>query len=172
MDISVIWIPETSAGERLIEIRKPLAAHAGASPGYYPHLTLGVYYGVPFEPLDAYTRKFAMRIHQFSVRYTKLVQLTPAILALEVENKGAVQSYYAEYHKEFEEYADEWTHKGEGKYLPHSTLLYLEKPEDRNLLADADTGFEPFDAKIVKVQLSRFYEEGRYEILSSYDLDE
>ncbi len=171
MDISVIWIPDEIAGERLIELRKPLAQKAGVSPGYYPHLSLGVYYQVPFEPLDTYTRQFALRIHQFSVRYTHIRQLAPGVLAVGAENKGAVRSLYNEYHKEFDEYADEWTKKSCGNYTPHSTLLNITPSSDAQL-PEFNMTMESFEARMVKIQLSRFYVEGRYEILSSYDLFE
>lgn len=169
MDISVIWIPDEKSGERLIEMRRPYARQAGLSMGYYPHLSLGVYYQIPYGPLDAYTREFALRVHRFSVRYTRLIQLTPDVLAVEAEKKGQVLHLYNEYHEHFDEYADEWTKKSEGKYLPHSTLINLQGSELKprpvfNLM------MEPFEARMAKIQLSRFYGEGRFEILSSYDL--
>lgn len=168
MDISVIWVPDARGAERLRAVHRRFAALAGAPAGAYPHITLGNYYGISFDALNAYARRFAARARPFRVTYRGLKLLNPSCLVLEAQNSGDIARLYDLFHRRYEAYADQWTKKETGLYLPHSTVLYLPGQDVGPFAQKAD--IEPFDVTVESMQLSRIYDGPRYEILSSFAL--
>jgi len=170
LDICAMWIPDESGWERLSAVRATLSGIAGTSPGFYPHISLGVYYGVDFDLIDERTRLFAREARPFSVFFTGFRLVNPSVLVLEAANEGCIKHYHAAFHTQLDEYADEWTRLSPYKYLPHSTMLNMSGRDFSVLEQVVQRDFLPFCIRIDKLQLSRSFEEERYEILTTYDL--
>ncbi len=170
MNISVIWVPDVQSQEKMRAIRRKFARHTDAASGSYPHITLGSYYDIAFDALNDHARAFALRIRRFQARFVRYKLLNPSCLAIEAENAGKIKGYYEQFHEKLDEYADDWTRKGSGLYLPHSTVLNVPGEDMRSMLMGER--LTPFDVTIEKLQLSRMYDGPRYEILSSFDLAE
>lgn len=168
MNISVIWVPDPQSQEKMRAIRRKFAQHTLADSGSYPHITLGSYYDISFDALNDHAGAFALRIRRFQARFVRYKLLNPSCLAIEAENTGEIKSYYEQFHEKLDEYADDWTRKASGLYLPHSTVLCMPGEDVRSMLTDER--LIPFDVTIEKLQLSRIYDGPRYEILSSFDL--
>ena len=170
MDICVMWTPDEKGWKRLSALHAVFAKTTGTSPGFYPHVSMGVYYSVPFDLMDEYAREFARSVRSFSVLFAGYRLVSPSVLVLEVANEGFIRDHHASFHSQLDEYADDWTRLDPYRYLPHSTVLNAQG-QDLTLLAQAaQRDFRPFSARIDRLQLSRSFEEERYEILASYSL--
>lgn len=168
MDISVIWTPDRQSQERMRALRSRFARAADAEAGAYPHITLGSYYDIPFDPLNDWARACALCMRSFIAHFTGYVLLNPSCLAIEAAFAGGLRAYYDMFHQRLEQYADRWTRRETGLYLPHSTLLNEPGVDMAGVLGGEKLA--PFDVVIEKIQLSRIYEGQRYEILSSFEL--
>lgn len=170
MDISVLWVPDEKTGERLTRMHRAYARAAGTNEGCFPHVSLGVYYGIDAETLRRHTRAFAREVHPFWIRYEKLALLSDAVIALMARADGALMALHQKYHGALDGYADEWTSLSGGNYKPHTTMLHMKDGGAGAFFDAVDAGFEPFDARIVGLALSRAYPENRYELLDMYAL--
>ena len=169
MDISVIWVPDQQSQEKMRSICRHFRRRMDESVGSYPHITLGNYYDIPFDLLNDQARAFVLCIERFKARFIRYKLLNDSCMVMEAEYLGRLKSYYELFHEKLDEYADKWTCRKNGLYLPHCTVLNAPGEDVAQIMENEQ--LDPFDITIVKLQLSRMYEGPRYEILSSFDLD-
>lgn len=171
MDLTVLWVLDEQAGEKLTELHRRYAIPSGQEPGYFAHLSLGVYQDAPLDKLKEYTEQFARRCSSFSFVYDRVVMLSDTVIAALPGKTEQLQKLHHEFHQKFDEYADVWTALSGGRYFPHSTLLCIKNGNVRSYFDTVNVGFEPFRATVKAIAISRAYADARFELAAYYPLD-
>ncbi|WP_143402879.1 hypothetical protein [Garciella nitratireducens] len=97
--------------------------------------------------------------------------LSPNCIACIPTTSGKLLEYYYEYHEQFDAYCDNWTKAENGLWLPHFTLYFNSGIDLGPIIMEMVRKFEPFEGKIVRLELSEINDDG-IEVIYTHNLEE
>ena len=164
----VIAMIDPAARERLTQLRR-LAAPFGIPPrDLHGHITLAAYAGEDEGRFIASCKAVLARYGQFSVAYDKieLFASTSAVVAAP-RKEGPLDAIQREITERWAADLDQWTRRD--VWRPHTTLAYHPTADLGAVAGAMRAEFEPFAARVERVEFSREFE-NRYEIIDSIKL--
>lgn len=136
---------------------------------FHPHITLGSYPDIEEKELVAYTRRFARPLAPFVVTFESVGLLSAGFAACFPRYDGELLRYYQDYHRQFDDLADQWTSLSGGLYRPHVSLYADEAAVPGPVLAQLQYNFRPFAGVVESLAVSWVKPQG-FEIIAQFPL--
>ena len=170
--LCVIAIIDPAASARLAKLEQ-IAGRFGVPPqGVHGHITLATYTGDEEAAFLASCKAVLAGCGKFSVRYEDIQLWTAAsgarsVLVAAPRKEGGIAAVQKAVARGWSEQLNEWTR--EDVWTPHTTLLYVPGADLDRIAGAMREEFEPFFARIDRIEFSRVYENG-YEIVDFIEL--
>lgn len=156
------------AAEKLRDVREAALPPEAKNRPLYGHITLATY--LP-EDCEAFIRACGEMVRgcpSFCVRYEKIAVLSETSIIAALPRKGGFLAYlHGRIAEKYGVELDRWTR--DDSWIPHTTLLYDPEADQEALCRVMQERFEPFEAKVERIELSGVEKDG-YRILKSFDL--
>lgn len=169
--ICAIWTLDKESNDKLEYTRKALTDFSIDYEPIYGHITMAHFYDIDIDDIVEYTREFVQDKSTFHVRYSIIGLLSPNCIACIPTTSGKLLEYYYEYHEQFDAHCDDWTKIEKGLWLPHSTLYFNLDIDLGPIIMEMARRFEPFEGKIVRLELSEIDDDG-IEVIYTHKLAE
>ena len=134
----------------------------------YGHITVASYIGENDKRFIQKCSELLEGMPPFVIKYDKIEVLEETfIIVASMTDPGLLGAIHKVIASWYDEELDQWT--GSDSWYPHTTLLYSPDLDLQSICGKMNESFEPFSAKIHRIDFSKVTEHG-YEIVGSADL--
>lgn len=171
-DLCVLWELDAVSRARLEELSHAASGSPFLCSDFHPHITLGCYEGIDDKRLDSYVSRFAKGLSAYAVHFEALGLLNPELPVCFPAFRDELKEHYFAFHRQYDEYADQWTAVAKGLYTPHVSLHNRYGALDTAAQIRLTEAFSPFQGQVEGMSLSWIRGEDDYQIISTYRLGE
>lgn len=167
--LCVILVLDEEARTRLNNYLKHLENYDINADPVHGHITLASYLSDNITELVHYTRAFFLNVNQFHLKCTRIKRLTKVNVSCFPNESQILRSLYETFHQKYDSLCDEYTKLSTGQWTPHITMYNQSSGQSDFVEQVLKEAFVPFEANIVRVELSIVHDEG-IETVFAYDL--